>query len=234
MHRRFRFALAIVLATALAACSNPPAQFTTQLDRGGGIGPGDPVVHGAARIGEVTGVSPLSDGDTEVSFQVQGDYTNEVHQDAIMLLNAQPGTPSLEVLNQDAMSSKAQPGMRLDGATDMNQVQLIMMSRGPGSLATALSNASGAFPGSNIVQPSTTTQQMQQMFSQITQQTAAMAMAMSPPTRADVAAMQSDAKAVERQFNRNGKPDQAGRVQDQMNQIQNTYGIKVTPAPPPP
>jgi len=223
-----------VLAGTFAACSNPPAQFTTQLDRPGGIGPGDPVIHGAAQIGSVTGVSPLGDGDTEVSFQVEGDHTKEVHQDAIMLLNAQPGTPSLEVLNQDAMSSTAQPGMRLDGATDMYQVQLIMMSRGPGSLATALSNAS-AFPGSNVVQPSTTTQQMQQMFSQITQQTAAMAMAISPPTHADVATMQTDAKAVERQFDRNGKSAQAAKVQDQMTQIQTTYGIKVAPpAPPPP
>jgi len=218
-----------MVAGALAACSNPPAQFTTQLDRPGGVGPGDPVIHGAAQIGQVTGVSPLGDGDTEVSFQVEGDHTKEVHQDAIMLLNAQPGTPSLEVLNQDAMSPTAQPGMRLDGATDMYEVQLIMMSRGPGSLASALSNASGAFPGSNIVQPSTTTQQMQQMFSQITQQTAAMAMAMSPPSQAAVAAMQSDAKAVERQFNRNGKPDQAAKVQEQMNQLQTTYGIRVAP-----
>ena len=224
----------MILAGALAACSNPPAQFTTQLDRPGGIGPGDPVVHGAAQIGTVTGVAPLGDGDTEVSFQVEGDHTKEVHQDAIMLLNAQPGTPSLEVLNQDAMSSTAQPGMRLDGATDMYQVQLIMLSRGPGSLATALSNASGAFPGSNVVQPSTTTQQMQQMFSQITQQTAVIAMAVSPPSQAAVATMQSDAKAVERQFNRNGKPDQAAKVQEQMNQIQSTYGIKVAPAPPSP
>jgi hypothetical protein len=222
-------ALAMVICATLGACTSPPVDFTTQLDHPGGLGPGDPVIHGATEIGSVTGVSQLGDGDSEISFQIEGNRARDVHQDAIMLLNTRPGTPSLEVMNQDAMVSAAAPGSRLDGASDMYQAQLILMSRGPGSLATALANASSS---SNTQPPSPAAQQMQQMFSQITQQTTAMAMAIAPPNPSAVANMQSDAQAVERQLTRNGKTDQAARVRQQMNQMQNAYGIKVAPALP--
>jgi hypothetical protein len=225
---------ALALIVAMSACTSAPVNFTTQLDKTGGLGPGDPVVHAAATIGSVTSVSPLGDGDSEVGFQVDGAHAREVHQDAIMLLNTQPGTPSLEVMNQDAMSPAAPAGMRLDGASDNNQAQMIMLSRGPGSLATALSNAVNAFPSSSTQPPSQSSVQLGQMLNQIAQQNAAIATAMSPPTTMDVSKMKSDAAAVERQFTRNNKTAQADRVRQQLNQTLAGMGIKPTSPTPSP
>lgn len=226
----------IVLATlvAISACTSPPVNFTTQLDKTGGLGPRDPVVHAAATIGSVTSISPLGDGDSEIGFQVDGSHAKEVHQDAIMLLNTQPGTPSLEVMNQDAMSPAAQPGVRLDGASDTYQAQMIMLSRGPGSLASALSNAVNAFPSSSTPPPSQSSVQLGQMLNQIAQQSSAIATAMNPPTPAEVSKMKSDAAAVERQFMRNNKSAQADRVRQQLNETLAGMGIKPSSPPPSP
>ncbi len=225
---------ALAMLVAMSACTSAPVSFTTQLDQTGGLGPGDPVVHAAATIGSVTSVSPLGDGDSEVGFQVDGVHAKEVHQDAIMLLNTQPGTPSLEVMNQDAMSPAAEPGMRLDGASDMYQLQMIMLSRGPGSLATALSNSVNALSPSGTQPPSQSSVQLGQMLNQIAQQTTAIANAMNPPTPADVSKMKSDAAAVERQFTRNNKPAQADRVRQQLDQTLAGMGIKPPSSPPSP
>jgi hypothetical protein len=227
-----RMVLALAMLVAMSACTSAPVNFSTQLDQTGGLGPGDPIVHAAATIGSVTSVSPLGDGDSEVGFQVDGSHAKEVHQDAIMLLNTQPGTRSLEVMNQDAMSPAAPAGMRLDGASDSPQAQMIMLSRGPGSLATALSNSVNVFPPSSTQPPSQSSVQLGQMLNQIAQQSAAIATAMSPPTPADVSKMQSDAAAVERQFTRNNKPAQAERVRQQLNQSLAGMGIKPSPTSP--
>jgi hypothetical protein len=230
-----RMVLALAMLLAMSGCISAPVNFTTQLDKTGGLGPGDPVVHAATTIGSVTSVSTLGDGDAEVGFQVEGSHAEEVHQDAIMLLNTQPGTPLLEVMNQDAMSPAAPAGMRLDGASDMYQAQMIMLSRGPGSLAMALSNAVNAFPSSSTQPPSQSSSgQLGQMLNQIAQQNMAIATAMNPPTQADVSKMKSDAAAVERQFTRNNKPAQADRVRQQLDQTLSGMGIRPSSPPPSP
>jgi hypothetical protein len=229
-----RMVPALAMLVAMSACTSPPVNFTTQLDQTGGLGPGDPVVHAAATIGSVTSVSPLGDGDSEVGFQVDGTHAKEVHQDAIMLLNTQPATPSLEVMNQDAMSPAAPPETRLDGASDMYQAQMIMLSRGPGSLATALSNSVNAFPSSSTQPQSQSSVQLGQMLNQIAQQSAAIATAMAPPAPAAISKMKTDAAAVERQFTRNNKPAQADRVRQQLDQTLAGMGVKSSSPPPSP
>src|SRR5208283_124518 len=64
--------VSIVIASLwLGGCAAAaPSRFTTQLDRTGGIGPGDPVTHANAPIGRVTGVAPISGGDSEIEFEV--------------------------------------------------------------------------------------------------------------------------------------------------------------------
>jgi len=62
----------------------PPAYYTTQLDTSGGLGPGDPVTHASATIGRVTGVTPIGSGDSEVSLEIDGPHTQEIHNDSIM------------------------------------------------------------------------------------------------------------------------------------------------------
>ena len=133
-----------VVALLLAGCASQPSYYTTQLDTSGGLGPGDPITHASATIGQVTGVSPISDGDSEIAFEVDGSHADEIHYDSIMTLNNLGATPSLDVMNVDAMSHSAPSGTRLDGASSMNEVQMFMTARGPGSFAQALGNVANS------------------------------------------------------------------------------------------
>src|SRR5271167_2455510 len=202
-----------IVGLLLAGCASQPAYYTTQLDTSGGLGPGDPITHASATVGHVTGVSPISDGDSEIAFEVDGSHADEIHYDSIMTLNSLGATPSLDVMNVDAMSHSAPSGTRLDGASSMNEVQMFITARGPGSFAQALGKVAGM---SSSPPPSTSTVQMTQLMAQISQQTLATAVAIAPPTPDQIEQAKREALGVERQLMRNGKVEQAERLRASM------------------
>lgn len=202
-----------VLLFAGCAQYQPPSSFSTQLDNAGGIGPGDPVTHASATIGRVTGVSPIAAGDSKVEFEVDGQHAREIHYDSIMVLNSLGAAPSLDVMNVDAMSHSAPPGTRLDGASSMNEAQMFMSARGPGSFAQALSNVVGG--SSSAPPPSPAAAQMQQFMSQWSQLTLANA-ASTPAGRNEIEKAHRELEGVERQLMRNGQIEQAERLRTQM------------------
>ena len=220
-----------MVALLLAGCASQPAYYTTQLDTTGGLGPGDPVTHASATIGRVTGVSPLGDGDSQIAFEVDGSHTDEIHYDSIMTLNNLGATPSLDVMNVDAMSHSAPSGTRLDGASSMNETQLFMMARGPGSFAQALGNAASA---TTQPPPSPATVQMTQLFAQISRQTLANAVAIAPPTPEQIETAKRESLGVERQLIRNGKIEQAERLRSQMGSMMGGITAPVNPTALPP
>jgi MlaD protein len=215
----------------LAGCASQPSYYTTQLDTTGGLGPGDPITHASATIGHVTGVTPISDGDSEIAFEVDGSHTDEVHYDSIMTLNNLGATPSLDVMNVDAMSHSAPSGTRLDGASSMNEVQMFMTARGPGSFAQALGNVAGP---TMSTPPSASTVQMTQLLGQISQQTLATAVAIAPPTKDQLDQAQHEAQGIERQLMRNGKIEQAERLRASMGSMMGGMTTPVNPTTLPP
>jgi MlaD protein len=222
----------LVAALLLAGCaSSQPSYYSTQLDTSGGLGPGDPITHASATIGRVTGVSPIGDGDSEIAFEVDGSHADEIHYDSIMTLNNLGATPSLDVMNVDAMSHSAPSGTRLDGASSMNEAQMFMTARGPGSFAQALGNAAGSSPSSP---PSASTVQMTQMLAQISQQTLATAVAIAPPTQEQIDQAKHEALGVERQLMRNGKIEQAERLRASMGSMMGGITAPVNPTTLPP
>ena len=182
MRRAIGICAPFVAAILLAGCSSQPSYYTTQLDTSGGLGPGDAITHASATIGHVTSVTPISDGDSEIAFEVDGSHADEIHYDSIMTLNNLGAAPSLDVMNVDAMSHSAPSGTRLDGASSMNEVQMFMTARGPGSFAQALGKVAN-MGSSTAPPPSPSTVQMTQMLAQISQQTLATAVAVAPPTQ---------------------------------------------------
>ena len=222
---------AFILGLLVAGCASQPSYYSTQLDTTGGLGPGDPITHASATIGHVTGVSPISDGDCEVAFDVDGSHADEIHYDSIMTLNNLGATPSLDVMNVDAMSHSAPSGTRLDGASSMNETQLFIMARGPGSYAQALGRVVGA---TTAPPPSPATVQMTQLLAQISQQTLASAIAISPPTRDQLDQAKREALGVERQLMRNGKVEQAERLRAQMGSMMGGITAPVNPTALPP
>ena len=215
----------------LAGCASQPSYYTTQLDTTGGLGPGDPITHASATIGHVTGVTPISGGDSEIAFEVDGSHTDEIHYDSIMTLNNLGATPSLDVLNVDAMSHSAPSGTRLDGASSMEEAQMFMTARGPGSFAQALGNFAGP---STSTPPSPSTVQMTQLLAQISRQTLASAVAVAPPTQEQLDRAKHEAQGVERQLMRNGKIEQAERLRASMGSVMGGMTTPVNPTALPP
>ena len=218
----------------LAGCaSQAPSYYSTQLDTSGGLGPGDPITHASATIGRVTQVTPISDGDSEVAFEVDGSHASEIHYDSIMTLNSLGAMPSLDVLNVDAMSHSAPSGTRLDGASSMEETQMFMTARGPGSFAQALGNVAGPGPSTSTT-PSPSTAQLGQMLAQISQQTIASAVAIAPPTQEQLDRAKHEAQGVERQLMRNGKIEQAERLRSSMGTMMGGMTTPVNPSTLPP
>ena len=214
MRRTIGICAPLIVALLLPGCaSSQPSYYSTQLDTSGGLGPGDPITHASATIGRVTGVSPISDGDSQIAFEIDGSHADEIHYDSIMTLNNLGATPSLDVMNVDAMSHSAMSGARLDGASSMNETQMLMMARGPGSYAQALGNFVG---GNSAPPPSPQAAQMANMLSQISRQTIANAVAIAPPTQEQIDQEKREAAGVERQLMRNGKTEQAERLRTQL------------------
>jgi hypothetical protein len=223
-----------MIALLLGGCAGwQPSFYTTQLDTSGGLGPGDPITHASATIGHVTQVSPISDGDSEIAFQVDGSHAGEIHYDSIMTLNNLGATPSLDVMNVDAMSHSAPSGTRLDGASSMNEAQMIMTARGPGSFAQALGNAAG-MGSATAPPPSASTVQMTRLLAQISQQTLATAVAVAPPTQEQLDQAKREALGVERQLMRNGKIEQAERLRASMGSMMGGITAPVNPTALPP
>ena len=232
MRKTIGICAAFILALLLAGCaSSQPSYYSTQLDTSGGLGPGDPITHASATIGRVTNVTPISDGDSEIAFQVDGSHADEIHYDSIMTLNNLGATPSLDVMNVDAMSHSAPSGTRLDGASSMNEVQMFMTARGPGSFAQALGNVAGTSPAPP---PSASTVQTMQLLSQISQQTLATAVAIAPPTPDQIEQAKHEALGVERQLMRNGKIEQAERLRASMGSMMGGMTAPVNPTTLPP
>src|SRR5260370_15831823 len=96
--------------------SSQPSFYATQLDTSGGLGPGDPITHASATIGHVTNVSPISGTDSEIVFENDGAHADEIHYYSIMTLNNLCATPSLDVMNVDAISHNPPSRTRLHGA----------------------------------------------------------------------------------------------------------------------
>ncbi len=220
-----------MVAILLGGCSSQPSFYTTQLDTSGGLGPGDPITHAAATIGHVTGVSPIGGADSEIAFEVDGAHADEIHYDSIMTLNNLGATPALDVMNVDAMSHSAPSGTRLDGASSMNEVQMFITARGPGSFAQALGNVASLSPATP---PSPAAVQMTQMFAQISRQTLATAVAIAPPTKEQLDQAKHEALGVERQLMRNGKIEQAERLRASMGSMMGgiTAPVNATALPP--
>jgi len=232
LRKTFGIRAPLIVALLLAGCaSSQPSYYSTQLDTSGGLGPGDAITHASATVGHVTNVTPISDGDSEIAFQVDGSHAGEIHYDSIMTLNNLGATPSLDVMNVDAMSHSAPSGTRLDGASSMNETQMFMTARGPGSFAQALGNVAGSSPSSP---PSASTVQTMQLLSQISQQTLATAVAIAPPTPEQIEQAKHEALGVERQLMRNGKIEQAERLRASMGSMMGNITAPVNPAALPP
>ena len=137
---------AAIVALWLNACA--PVRFNTELSSTGNLAPGDPVTNLGAGIGSVASVSPLSNGNSSVAFDVDHSDARLVLQDSIMVLRNDNGA-SLELLNTNPISLRAPAGATIQGAANEQEANLLVASQMPGFSAglTAVSGAMSAISG---------------------------------------------------------------------------------------
>ena len=173
-------------------------------------------------VGHVIGISPGSAGsDSQVSVQIDHQYTGAVHADAILALQGAGTTPSLEVMNPDPSNAKAIDNALLYGASNPSQTQLLVTS-----LGTSITNSyvqflnryaspqpSPAAPGGAI---------LQNQLTDLLRQTLAATGAITGSTqmgRTQIDEFRQDADAVARQLEAHGRATEAAQLRAEAAQL---------------
>jgi ABC-type transporter Mla subunit MlaD len=226
-------ALATIVAVWLGACA--PVHFNTKLSSADSLAPGDPVTNLGATIGSVASVSPIPDGNSGVTFDVDHSDARLVLQDSIMVLRNDNG-PSLELLNTNPISLRAPAGATIEGAANEQEANLLVASRMPGfnaglaTMAGAMGAVAGMPPGAATAPAANALQQqlnaMQNWY------------AVNGARNAAAAAQQmqqinQSAAALERQLINQGHSAQAQQLRDQIDQLARTLAGAPPSASPP-
>ena len=215
-------ALAMIVAVWLGACA--PVRFNTELSSADGLAPGDPVTNLGATIGSVASVSPIPDGNSGITFDVDHSDARLVLQDSIMVLRNDNG-PSLELLNTNPISLRAPAGATIEGAANEQEANLLVASRMPGfsaGLATmtgAMGAVAGMPPGAATAPAANALQQqlnaMQNWYAANGARTAGAA-------AQQMQQINQSAAALEQQLINQGHSAQAQQLRDQVDQLART------------
>ena len=224
------------LVLMFAACAQTPAQFTTMLDTTNGLGPGDPVTRGGSTIGQVLQVTPSSDGGSDVTFQIAGSDVSSVRTGSLLLLS-QPGSPpALELSSTDPTAPSAIPGSFIAGASNDAQAEMLLAARGTPALSSEYQRLFNSM-SANGTPASSTANDMLALWQAAIADAASSAAGISHPSMSpqeQIAKLQRDGKAVERELLREGQFQDAARVHQQVELL--TRGMSASlpqPAPAP-
>jgi ABC-type transporter Mla subunit MlaD len=230
---------AILLCAAAAGCA--PVRYSSELTAPDGLGPGDPVINLGATIGSVAAVSPLPDGNSAVAFDVDHSDARLVMQDSIMVLHNDAGGPNLELLNPNPFSVRAPAGATIVGASNDNEANLLLASRGLAGLGTslpAIASALGAMPPGTATGPAAAT--AQQQLGAIQNWYAAYGARNAAAAAQQLQQINQSAAALERELVNQGHSAQAQQLRQQIEQLGHTLttapppaGYPPNPAPPP-
>jgi hypothetical protein len=225
-------ALAAIVALWLSACA--PVRFNTELSSTDSLAPGDPVTNLGATIGSVATVSPLSDGNSGVAFDVDHSDARLVLQDSIMVLRNDNGA-SLELLNTNPISLQAPAGATIEGAANEQEANLLVASRMPGfnsglaTIAGAMGAVAGMPPGA-VTAPAANA--LQQQLNAMQNWYAANGARNAAAAAQQMQQINQSAAALERQLINQGRSAQAQQLRDQIEQLARTLGGVPPPSPP--
>jgi ABC-type transporter Mla subunit MlaD len=224
---------AAIVVLWLNACA--PVRFNTELSSTGSLAPGDPVTNLGAAIGSVASLSPLSNGNSSVAFDVDHSDARLVLQDSIMVLRNDNGA-SLELLNTNPISLRAPAGATIQGAANEQEANLLVASRMPGFSAglTAVSGAMSAIsgmPSGAATAPAANA--LQQQLSAIQNWYAANGARNTAAVAQQMQQINQSAVALEQQLINQGRSAQAQQLRNQIDQLARTLaGAPPSSSPP--
>jgi ABC-type transporter Mla subunit MlaD len=226
-------ALGVIVAVWLCACA--PVRFNTELSSSDSLAPGDPVTNLGATIGSVANVSPLADGNSGVTFEVDHSDARLVLQDSIMVLRKDKGA-SLELLNTNPISLRAPEGASVEGAANEQEADLLVASRMPGFQA-GLATMAGALGAVAAMPPGAATapaaNALQQQLNTMQNWYAANGARNVAAAAQQMQQINHSAAALERQLINQGRSAQAQQLRYQIEQLARTLAGAPPPSSPP-
>ncbi len=211
-------AIAAACAAALLLASSVVAarpHFSTELDSGSGLGPGDPVTHAGARIGAVTSVTPAANGRSEITFEVDPSAAEAVREDSIVVLSRLGPTPSLELTYTDPLAAPAPDGSFISGASTTAQAEMLLAARGPHSLVERYNKVFSHLGASGSLATSPAAMQLQNdLLALMAASVASVAAAGSAAVAAQLDRVRRDEQVVEQELVKEGHTHEARQLHD--------------------
>ena len=226
--------LATLSGCAAGASGASTIGFVTELDATNGLAVGSPVTYAGNTVGSVSDIGWKLNGDSKVSFDVQYEYAQKVHQDSIMVLRSDVGPPSLELYDPSPNGAIAMPGTKIDGVSTQRELAALLAARGFTSVASTMAGVAGALgstPGaSGAPPPAVTIDQLQRELAAIQAQAAANGSANTAATAAQLHALNQQMQSLKQQMTTLGASPQAQQLRNEIDQMARTLS---TPPPPP-
>ncbi len=228
-----------MLSGCSASASGASAvSFVTELDTANGLASGAPVTYGGNPIGSVSGIGWKLNGNSQVSFDVQYEYAQNVHQDSIMVLHSDAGPPALDLYNPSPQGAVARHGSKIDGVSSQRELAAILAARGASAVTSALAGVAGALgsaptaPGAPPgTPPAVTIDQLQRQLAAVQAQAAANGSANTAATAAQLHSLNQQVQTLQQELIRQGSSPQAQQLRDEIDKLAHT--LTTPPALPP-
>jgi hypothetical protein len=226
----FTFTCGVIFVALLSACA--PVRFNTELSSPDSLAAGDPITNLGATIGSVATVSPLPDGNSGVSFDVDHSAARLVLEDSIMVLRHDNGV-GLELLNTNPISLRAPAGATIEGAANEQEANLLVASRMPG-FNSGLAALAGAIGGVAAMPPGSATapaaNALQQQLNTLQNWYALNGASNAAAAAQQLQQINQSAAALEQQLINQGRSGQAQQLRNQIDQL----ARMLAGVPPPP
>jgi MlaD protein len=214
---RIAAACAAALLFAAASRAAGPPHYSTELDAGSGLGPGDPVTHAGVKIGAVISVAPSSGGRSEITFEVAPSVADAVREDSIVVLSRLGATPSLELTYTDPMAAPAPDGSFISGASTREQAEMLLAARGPHSLVERYNRVFAHLGPTGSLPTSPAAMQMQNdLLALMAASAMSVAAAGNPGVTAEIDRVRRDEQVVEQELVKEGHLHEAHQLHDEM------------------
>jgi ABC-type transporter Mla subunit MlaD len=226
--------VAILAGCGASASGASAVSYVTELDATHGLASGSPVTYGGDTIGSVTGIGWKLNGDSEINFEVQYDAALRVHQDSIMVLRTDSGSPTLDLYSPSPSSPVAAPGAKIDGASSQGELSAMLAARGFSSIlgaAAALGSVPSAAGSTGTPPAAMTLDQLQKQLAILQAQAVANGAATTAASAAQLHSLNQQVQTLQQQVVRLGNSPQAQQLRDEIDKLAHT--LTTAPIPPP-
>ncbi len=220
-------------AMIASGCASQTARFYTELPQPGSLTAGSPVFNLGSSIGSVASVNRLPDGNAGVAFDVDHPDADAIRRASVMVVHDDPGGASLDVMNADPLSPPASPGAQIDGASNQNDANSLVAAKNLAASAPAMAMMMSAPGGGAAINSSPAWLALQQQILALQTQMLVAGTNGAAAAAQQLAQINQDAAALERQMIAAGNSAEADQLRRQIEALSHTLAMPLPGTTPP-